>query len=45
SPIATPFFFVAKKEKGGATIFSKLDLRNGYNNIHIKDRDQWKATF
>ncbi|ESK82796.1 reverse transcriptase-rnase h-integrase [Moniliophthora roreri MCA 2997] len=29
----------------GATIFTKLDLRNGYNNVRIKDRDQWKAAF
>ncbi|ESK82901.1 reverse transcriptase-rnase h-integrase [Moniliophthora roreri MCA 2997] len=27
----------------GARIFSKLDLWNGYNNIRIKDGDQWKA--
>uniref|UniRef100_A0A0W0GD21 Uncharacterized protein n=1 Tax=Moniliophthora roreri TaxID=221103 RepID=A0A0W0GD21_MONRR len=78
SPMASPFFFVGKKEKGklrptqdyrrlshgtvknvyslplvsdlidrlnGATIFSKLDLRNGYNNVRIKDGDQWKAAF
>ncbi|ESK82587.1 reverse transcriptase-rnase h-integrase, partial [Moniliophthora roreri MCA 2997] len=78
SPMASPFFFVAKKEKGalrptqdyrelnkgtiknayplpliselldklkGATIFTKLDLRNGYNNVRIKDGDQWKAAF
>ena len=29
----------------GARIFSKLDLRNGYNNVRIKDGDQWKAAF
>uniref|UniRef100_A0A0W0GEG0 Reverse transcriptase-rnase h-integrase n=1 Tax=Moniliophthora roreri TaxID=221103 RepID=A0A0W0GEG0_MONRR len=29
----------------GAEIFTKLDLRNGYNNVRIKDGDQWKAAF
>ena len=28
-----------------ANIFSKLDLRWGYNNIQIKDGDEWKAAF
>jgi hypothetical protein len=78
SPMASPFFFVSKKEEGalrpcqdyrrlnegtvknayplplisdlidklkGATIFSKMDLRWGYNNVRIKDGDQWKAAF
>ena len=25
--------------------FTTLDIRKGYNNIHIKDGDQWKAAF
>jgi hypothetical protein len=29
----------------GMEIFSKFDIRWGYNNIHIKEEDQWKATF
>uniref|UniRef100_A0A0W0G8S4 Reverse transcriptase domain-containing protein n=1 Tax=Moniliophthora roreri TaxID=221103 RepID=A0A0W0G8S4_MONRR len=78
SPMASPFFFVAKKEAGAlqpcqdyqdlnngtikncyplplvtdlvdklktAKVFTKLDLRNGYNNIQVKDGDQWKAAF
>uniref|UniRef100_A0A0W0GCQ7 RNA-directed DNA polymerase n=1 Tax=Moniliophthora roreri TaxID=221103 RepID=A0A0W0GCQ7_MONRR len=43
SPMASPFFFVDKLK--GATVFTKLDLRNGYNNVRIKDGDQWKAAF
>jgi len=26
-------------------LFSKFDVRAGYNNIHIKDEDQYKAAF
>ncbi len=72
SPIASLFFFVAKKDRGlcpcqnyrylnegmvkntyllplisklinklaHAIIFTKLNLRSGYNNMHIWDRDQ-----
>lgn len=29
----------------GAMVFSKLDLHSGYNNVRIKDGDQWKAAF
>lgn len=28
-----------------ATLFTKLDLQNRYNNVHIWEEDQWKATF
>ena len=29
----------------GAKYFTKLDIQWGYNNIRIKDRDQWKRAF
>ena len=29
----------------GATIFTKLDVRAGYNNVRIKEGDEWKAAF
>ena len=29
----------------GAKYFTKLNVRWGYNNIQIKDGDQWKAAF
>ena len=29
----------------GKTIFTKFDIRWGYNNIRIREEDQWKAAF
>ena len=77
SPMASPFFFVAKKsgdlqpcqdyrwlkegtiknsyplplisdlvdQLKGAKYFTKLDVQWGYNNVRIKDGNQWKAAF
>lgn len=77
SPLASPFFFVTKKDGSlrpvqdywalnegtvknayplplisdiidrlkGATIFTTLDVRAGYNNARIKEGDEWKAAF
>jgi len=29
----------------GCTLFTKVDIHWGYNNIRIKPRDEWKAAF
>ena len=29
----------------GCSLFMKFDIRWGYNNIHIKPGDEWKAAF
>ena len=30
---------------GTKKVFTKIDLRWGYNNVRIKERDEWKAVF
>ena len=77
SPMASPFFFVKKKDGKlrpvqdyrklneftvknryplpliqelidklkGAKIFTKMDIRWGYNNVRMKEGDEWKAAF
>ena len=34
-----------KIASGKAKYFTKLDIRWGYNNVHIKEGDEWKAAF
>ena len=34
-----------KIASGKAKYFTKLNVRWGYNNVHIKEGDEWKAAF
>jgi hypothetical protein len=40
-----PFIFNLINHLWGAHYFTKLDVRWGYNNVHIKEGDEWKAAF
>jgi len=42
-----PLLLISKlvDKVGKARVFTKLDLRWGYNNVRIKEGDEWKAAF
>lgn len=40
-----PFLTSAFELLQGATIFSKLDLRNAYHSVRIRKGDEWKTAF
>ena len=40
-----PLIFTLIDKLKGAKYFSKMDIQWGYNNLHIKEGDEWKAAF
>jgi hypothetical protein len=46
-PNKYPLLLISKliHDLSGKRLFSKFDVHWGYNNVHIKDGDEWKAAF
>jgi len=40
-----PLISEALDRRGGAKYFTKLDIKDAYNNIRIREGDEWKTTF
>ena len=40
-----PLINEALDRLGGARYFTKLDIKDAYHNIRIKEGDEWKTTF
>jgi len=44
-PLPLILDIINKISEAKAKYFTKLDVHWGYNNVHIKEGDEWKATF
>ena len=40
-----PLMTELRERQAGATVFTKVDLKDGYHLIRIKKGDEWKTTF
>jgi hypothetical protein len=40
-----PIIVELQDRVGGSKIFTKIDLKNGYHLIHVKEGNEWKTAF